>query len=1282
MSGKTKTEPSRKREIRVFISSTFRDLQEEREELVKHVFPKLRKLCEDRGVSWREIDLRWGVTEDRAERGEVLRVCLTEIERCRPYFIGILAERYGSVPKEIPPELIEDQKWIDKNRDRSLTELEIIYGVLENPSMAERARFYFRDPTYVERVPPERRVDCTEDDPAARAKLLELKDRIRTSGLSVPVRDNYADARKLGELVLEDLTAIIDEQFPADDAPDPLDREALEHEMFAESRRDVYIARQEYFDRLDEHGSGTADGPGLVITGESGSGKSALLANWAARYRDRHPNDLVLIHFIGATPYSTNWALMLRRVMGELKRRFDIAQEVPDKPDEIRSSFANWLHMAAARGRVVLILDALNQLEDREGAPDLVWLPPLIPGNVRLIVSTLAGRPLDELKKREWPELELGALDAEERARLIRDYLQVFYGKELSPARVERIGNAPQSTNPLYLQALLEELRQFGVHELLDEHIDHYLSAETVTDLYARILERWEADYERDRPGLVKDALTLLWAARRGLLENELLELLGSREKPLPQVFWSEFLLASERSLVSRSGSIGFFHDYLRQAVAKCYLRTEASRRDAHLRLAWYFEGSELSARQIDELPWQLNEAKEWQALYELVSTPIFFMAIWLADRYDVKRYWARIEAESSWRLAQAFQPALDDPRRNPTFTGLVSILMGDMGHPHEALKLRASLVEYCREIGDRNGLQASLCNQAKILHDRGDPDGAMKLLREQERICWELGNKDALQICLCNQAVILHDRGDLDDAMKLYKEVECICHELGNKDGLSNSLCGQALVLQDRGELDGAMKLLREQERICRELGNKDGIQASFCNQANILYARGDFDGAMKLHKEQERICCELGDKHRRQASLGNQANILYARGELDGAMKLYKEQERICRELGNKDGLSISLGNQALILEARGDLDGALKLHKEEESVCHELGNVNGLQRSLGNQASILYAHGDFDVALRLYKEQERICRELENKAGLQVSLEGQANTLYARGDFDGALRLYKEQERICRELENKDGLSKSFCGQALILQARGDLDGAMALFKEQERICCELGSKDGLAISLSNQALILQARGDLDGAMKLYKEHEHICRELGNKNGIQASFCNQGNILYAHGDLDGAMKLYKEQERICSELGNIDWQQRSLGGQANILYARGDLDGAMKLYKEQERICRELGSIDGLRCSLANQANVLKASGDLDGSMKLHKEEERMCRELGNIDGLAISLANQAILLTKSKGCPHEAFPLIREACRLAERHGLVGLLKRIEPILNYVQSKLRE
>ena len=87
---------------------------------------------------------------------------------------------------------------------------------------------------------------------------------------------------------MQDLTAIIDELYPEGSQPDPLDREAAEHEIFAQSRAQVYIGRQTYFDQLDAHAR--SEGQPLVVLGESGSGKSALLANWAMRYRKEHPD--------------------------------------------------------------------------------------------------------------------------------------------------------------------------------------------------------------------------------------------------------------------------------------------------------------------------------------------------------------------------------------------------------------------------------------------------------------------------------------------------------------------------------------------------------------------------------------------------------------------------------------------------------------------------------------------------------------------------------------------------------------------------------------------------------------------------------------------------------------------------------------------------------------------------------------------------------------------------------------------------------------------------------
>jgi tetratricopeptide (TPR) repeat protein len=1153
------------RVVRVFISSTFRDMQAERDELVKRTFPVLRKLCESRGVTWGQVDLRWGITKEQSAEGQVLPICLKEIALCRPYFIGLLGERYGWIPGALDPKVIEREPWLLERAGRSVTELEILHGVLRDRSMAGHAFFYLRDPAYADSRPADQfRETATPEEIAEhgpkeaqrraaerRAKLAALKQQVRESGL--PVREGYADPRTLGELVLADLTAVIENLYPAGSEPDPLAREAAEHEAFAASRSRVYIGRPEYAKTLNAHAAG--DGPPLVIIGDSGSGKSALLANWVLEYRSRHTDEPTFMHFVGASAHGSDWAAMLRRVIEELRRRFDLKLEVPDKPDGLRLAFANALHMAAAKGRVVLVIDALNQLDDREGALDLVWLPPQIPANVRVVLSSLPGRPLAELERRAYPTLIVKPLDRAERERLMVDYLAVDT-KALAPAARDRIAAAPQCANPLFLRALLDELRVWGEHETLDDVIARSLAASSTESLFELILARYEADYERDRPGLVRDALSLLWAAHRGLSEAELLDLLGSDGSPLPGAYWAPLYLAAESSLTSRSGLFGFFHDYLRAAVEHRFLRDEPARRAAHLRIADYFAARDIDPRQVEELPWHLARAQAWQRLYELLADLPFLEAAWGTDPLAVRRAWAQVEANSELRVEDAYGPIVDVPAGYPQdHVGVVQQLLRATDHPEQALSLTEHLVERCRESGDDVNLAVAIAEEATILFARGRVDEAMGLYRESERICRETGDRRTLASVLGSQGNILHTHGRLDEAMALHQEAGRISREIGELRLVGDSLQAQSLIREALGDIDGAIDLVRQGERIYRELGDPAGLAVSFGRQANILYVRDRLDEAMALYGEQERIYRELGDKSGLGACMGNQGLIFDRRGRPNEAMALYEEQERICRELGDKHGLSIALGNRAAVLDKRNRLDEAMALYKEKERICRELDDKEELAIALGNRGVVLQRLGRLDDAMALYEEKEHICRELGSKYWLQYWLENHGLILHELGRPDEAMTLFKEKEQVCREIGSKSGLQIALGHQAVLLNEQERLDEALALFTEKEQICRELGDKSELAVTLGLEGLILEKRGRLEEAMALHKEKERICRELGDKSGLAASLQTQAVTLAGRGRPDEAMALLEELEIIRRELGDPQGLASCLISQAFI-------------------------------------------------------------------------------------------------------------------------------
>lgn len=175
MPSETIENPRSNRQIRIFISSTFRDMQKERDLLIKHVFPEIRSVCAQRMVTFTEVDLRWGITEEQAAEGRVLPICLEEIRLSRPYFLAILGERYGWIPESFPKAVMERETWLAEHigKGTSVTELEILHGVLNNPEMAGHAFFYFRDPAFVQSdaVPEHERKDLLAENEESTAKL-------------------------------------------------------------------------------------------------------------------------------------------------------------------------------------------------------------------------------------------------------------------------------------------------------------------------------------------------------------------------------------------------------------------------------------------------------------------------------------------------------------------------------------------------------------------------------------------------------------------------------------------------------------------------------------------------------------------------------------------------------------------------------------------------------------------------------------------------------------------------------------------------------------------------------------------------------------------------------------------------------------------------------------------------------------------------------------------------------------------------------------------------------
>ncbi len=99
--------------IRVFVSSTFSDMKNERNALAAEVYPKLEELCQKNGFQFQAIDLRWGVSSEAGLDHRTMRICFDELRRAQeispePNFLVLLGNRYGWRPL---PEAISESEF-------------------------------------------------------------------------------------------------------------------------------------------------------------------------------------------------------------------------------------------------------------------------------------------------------------------------------------------------------------------------------------------------------------------------------------------------------------------------------------------------------------------------------------------------------------------------------------------------------------------------------------------------------------------------------------------------------------------------------------------------------------------------------------------------------------------------------------------------------------------------------------------------------------------------------------------------------------------------------------------------------------------------------------------------------------------------------------------------------------------------------------------------------------------------------------------------------------------
>ena len=342
--------------VKVFLSSTFKDMDAERDLIMNRVAPTLTQLLAPQGITVEFIDLRWGVNTQDADENErenmVLRECISEIRQSRPFFIGLLGDRYGWMPSEeswhvMLDEMTEEESIFirgEAQEQKSVTELEILFGALMDTDALRRSLFCFRKPAVYEQMDATaRRKYCNQDAEADR-KLATLKQKVINGCYAASCSNNIYeyDCKWDGQTLtdLEDLGLFLCKTLHAQimlyEGSDEVENPENEFQQMADADLLKISKEGEHYVYCDTHANILTDiakgfdeniKPRLVYA-HYGYGKTAFLCEAYRRF-EQVDDLLVFIHF---TQYGDTPSMVLKKWLADPRihpqRRFSLGEDV------------------------------------------------------------------------------------------------------------------------------------------------------------------------------------------------------------------------------------------------------------------------------------------------------------------------------------------------------------------------------------------------------------------------------------------------------------------------------------------------------------------------------------------------------------------------------------------------------------------------------------------------------------------------------------------------------------------------------------------------------------------------------------------------------------------------------------------------------------------------------------------------------------------------------------------------------------------------------------------
>ncbi|XP_066257781.1 NACHT and WD repeat domain-containing protein 2 [Euwallacea similis] len=391
--------------------------------------------------------------------------------------------------------------------------------------------------------------------------------------------------------------------------------EILQHLHACNNSVKVFYGREESLEHIHQYMTGDSDKL-LVLYGEGGCGKTSLLAKSAGMsattwFKGAKP--ISIIRFLGTTPDSSALTPTLISICQQISYNFMLPFDtIPDDLVPLTAHFKQLLTLASKEQPLLLFLDSVDQLTGTADANKVSWLPTRLPKHCKIIVSCASEEANPEVSREyhilkrmvdvEENFVEVRALGEELAMKVIKMWMKTAC-RDLTNYQWRLVSNAIDKCSlPIFVKLVFAEICRWRSYtKSQDTHL-----ASTVMDSIMMLFERIEKQHGRI---LVFHALAYITAAKSGLSESELEDLISLDDKVLddvyqyhlppvrriPPLLWTRIRNDLPNYLSEREADgvsvMNWYHRQFRDAAKERYFKNMNMATYFHSMIADYFLG-------------------------------------------------------------------------------------------------------------------------------------------------------------------------------------------------------------------------------------------------------------------------------------------------------------------------------------------------------------------------------------------------------------------------------------------------------------------------------------------------------------------------------------------------------------------------------------------------------------------------------------------------------------------------------------------------------------------